>query len=457
MFQDIINLLVNLVKTMSVVMVLAYVMTRTGLYHTILDKKVTRVDQLQLIFIFGFFSIFGTLGGINILGAIANIRDLGPAIGGLVAGPVVGIGAGLIGAAHRLALGGFTAVACSISTVLAGLAAGLLYRYNKGEFIGLRAAVAFAALVEVFHMGVVLLSSRPFSQALALVQQISFPMIFANALGMGIFSFILVNYIRERETAAAKEMMEGELKVAREIQMGIIPKMFPPFPDQSEFDLYAILEPAKEVGGDLYDFFLLDDEYLFFAVGDVSGKGVPASLFMAVTKTLLKARAITGMTPGEILHRVNNELCMDNDSSMFVTVFLGILHLCRGEITYSNGGHNLPYLYHRDGRLQQLEKTPGIALGVMEDIPYGNREVVLQEGDCLLLYSDGVTEAHDLDNNLYEEERLEGFLAREGGSPPRELCQKLQAEINDFARGREPADDITVMAIKFYGCEKKCN
>ncbi|MGI5920994.1 MAG: LytS/YhcK type 5TM receptor domain-containing protein [Syntrophomonadaceae bacterium] len=284
---NIVDLLVELIKNMSVIIVLAYVLTRTRAYTTIMSKKEASPKQkLGLILVFGIFSIYGTLSGIEIMGAIANIRDLGPAIAGLIGGPWVGLGAGLIGGIHRYTLGGVTYIPCSISTVLAGIVGGLIYHYRKGGFVSITTAVTFMVLMEAFHMGLALVIVKPFSLILPIIQNVSLPMILTNGLGMGIFAFIIHNLIKERETQHTKEMIEGELSVAREIQMSIVPKIFPPFPEKSELDVFAILEPAKEVGGDLYDFFLLDDDHLCFTIGDVSGKGVPASLFMAVTKTL---------------------------------------------------------------------------------------------------------------------------------------------------------------------------
>jgi sigma-B regulation protein RsbU (phosphoserine phosphatase) len=289
--EGIIDLLINLIKSMSVVTVLAYIVTRTKVYSSILSvKKVTLKQNLVLIFIFGLFSIFGTLGGIDVMGAIANIRDLGPAIAGLIGGPLAGIGAGLIGSIHRFTMGGVTYIPCSISTVLAGLAGGLIYRIRKGKFIGIAGATVFMALMEIFHMGLALLIVRPFDVILPIIRDISLPMILTNSLGMGIFAFIIHNLIRERETQRTKELIEGELSVAREIQMSIVPKIFPAFPEHDEFDIFALIEPAREVGGDLYDFFLLDNDHLCLTIGDVSGKGVPASLFMAVTKRLSRPR-----------------------------------------------------------------------------------------------------------------------------------------------------------------------
>lgn len=449
MAGPVVNLLLTLIKNMAVVIVIAYVLTRTRFYTDILNKKFTIKNQALLILIFGLFSIYGTLSGMNILGAIANIRDLGPAIAGLVGGPLVGLGAGLIGAAHRYSLGGITAVPCALSTIIAGLAGGIIFKLKKGEFVGIYGAVIFAALMELLHMGLVLLIARPYDQALAIVKQVSLPMILANSLGMAVFAFIIANLIRERNTEAVKEMIESELKVAREIQMSIVPKIFPPFPDRPEFDIYALLEPAKEVGGDLYDFFFIDDEHLCFVIGDVSGKGVPASLFMAVTKTLIKAKTGKGMTSGEILTSVNNELCRDNDSGMFVTVFLGILNIRTGEVMYSNGGHNPPYLFRGTGVVETLKKTGGMALGVMENIPYERNKIALKAGDGLLLYTDGVTEAMDTGGNLFAEQRLEEVLLRNSSALPEEMSRCVLAEIERFATGAEQSDDITIMALKY--------
>ncbi|MDD3364343.1 MAG: LytS/YhcK type 5TM receptor domain-containing protein [Syntrophomonas sp.] len=448
--DGIIELFVNLVKNMSVVIVLAYVLTRTRAYSAIMNKKeITLKQRLGLILIFGLFSIYGTLSGINIMGAIANIRDLGPAIAGLIGGPLVGIGAGLIGGIHRYTMGGITYIPCSISTVVAGLVGGLIYQYRKGEFVSITGAVVFMALMETFHMGLALVIVKPFSQILPIIQNVSLPMIFTNALGMGIFAFIIHNLMRERETQKTKELIESELTVAREIQMSIVPKIFPAFPGRPEFDLFAILEPAKEVGGDLYDFFLMDDNHLCFTVGDVSGKGVPASLFMAVTKTLIKAKADIKLGPDEILYQVNNELCEDNDSGMFVTEFLGILTISTGDITFSNGGHNIPYLLRKNGELEVLPKIPGMALGVMEDFPYVCASVQVREGDSLVMFTDGITEAMNPAGELFSEERLENALRGIGGRNARDEVNHILQTTRQFVNGANQSDDITILVIQY--------
>jgi sigma-B regulation protein RsbU (phosphoserine phosphatase) len=253
-----------------------------------------------------------------------------------------------------------------------------------------------------------------------------------------------------KATTAAKERIESELQIAHEIQMSMVPKIFPPFPDRSEFDIFATLVPAKEVGGDLYDFFFIDDDHLCFAVGDVSGKGVPASLFMAVTKTLFRATAGNGGTPGEILARLNAEICRDNESCMFVTLFCAILNIRTGQVDYSNGGHNLPYYLHHSG-VSPLENTGGRALGLVEQSPYASARMVLGPGESLLLYSDGVTEAMDPSETLYSDQRLESFLASNPGSSPRQIIGDLVTDVRHFASGAPQSDDITGLALLYFG------
>ncbi|MEN6327196.1 MAG: PP2C family protein-serine/threonine phosphatase, partial [Syntrophomonas sp.] len=310
-------------------------------------------------------------------------------------------------------------------------------------------AVVFMALMEAFHMGLALVIVKPFSQILPIIQKVSMPMIVTNGLGMGIFAFIIHNLMTEKETQRTKELIEGELSVAREIQMSIVPKIFPAFPERPEFDVFAVLEPAKEVGGDLYDFFLLDDDHLCFTVGDVSGKGVPASLFMAVTKTLIKAKADIKLGPDEILYQVNNELCKDNDSGMFVTEFLGILTISSGEVVFSNGGHNIPYLLKNNGVVEALPKIPGMALGVMEDVGYVQANIRLNAGDSLVLYTDGVTEAMNPAGELLSEARLENILREFDSQTVQEEVHHILRSTRQFVNGASQSDDITILVMKY--------
>ncbi|MFH1350058.1 MAG: SpoIIE family protein phosphatase [Pseudomonadota bacterium] len=262
----------------------------------------------------------------------------------------------------------------------------------------------------------------------------------------------LNRYIKElTETTAAKERIESELKIAHDIQMGILPKIFPPFPERPEFEIYATIEPAKEVGGDLYDFFFMDDNHLCFTVGDVSGKGVPASLFMAITKTIIKIKATQGLTPDKVLSRVNQDLALDNPSLMFVTLFLGILDTRTGELEYSNGGHNPPYLLRHNGDLEPLETTKGMALGVMEDFSYQSRKVFLKKGDVLFSYTDGVTEAMNQRGDLFSESRLKKELMVLRNSSLEQITDGIMDKARAFSQGLPQTDDITILILRYKG------
>jgi sigma-B regulation protein RsbU (phosphoserine phosphatase) len=272
----------------------------------------------------------------------------------------------------------------------------------------------------------------------------------------GLSAHITVALERARliEAYVEKERMEEALKLAHDIQMSMLPKIFPPFPERREFDIFAAIAPAKEVGGDFYDFFFTDEDHLCFAIGDVSGKGVPASLFMAVTKTLFRAIAGNGGSPGEMLARLNTEICRDNEFCMFVTFFCAILNIRTGQLDYSNGGHNLPYHLHHDG-VSPLENPGGRALGIVEQSHYGSGRLVLAPGDALLLYTDGVTEAMDSRERLYSDQRLAEFLATHRGSSPRQVVGDLVSDVRHFAGAAPQSDDITALALRYLGTTEK--
>jgi len=245
--------------------------------------------------------------------------------------------------------------------------------------------------------------------------------------------------------------IQQDLSVARNIQQAILPKTFPPFPNHNEFEIYASMNAAKEVGGDFYDFFLIDNERLGFVMADVSGKGVPAAIFMAVSRTLLKATALKGITPGECLNHVNNLLCPESISSMFVTLFYGILNIKTGEVIYANGGHNPPYHLYKDGSVKELALTGGIALGIMDDLPYNMNTFQLNPGDGLFLFTDGVTEAFNAADELYSEARLEEKLRGLKDKGAEEIAKAIVEDVHEYSTGVQQSDDITVLAIKYLG------
>jgi len=261
----------------------------------------------------------------------------------------------------------------------------------------------------------------------------------------------LKQYIENlKETTAAKEKIESEIKIARDIQQGILPKIFPPFPEREDVDLFAFLEPAREVGGDLYDFFFIDNENLCFAIGDVSGKGIPSSLLMAISRTLLRAKVVSLIDPNVIVSQMNRELCRDNDNAMFVTFFLGILNLPTGKLLYCNAGHNFPLLLKQNREIIPLSQTHGTPLGLFEEYQYHMSSLTLSKKDMLILYTDGVTEAFDPNQVLYGENRLEKVVAGYAPDDPKGLSLNILEDVKNHSGIAEQSDDITVMVLRYY-------
>lgn len=251
-----------------------------------------------------------------------------------------------------------------------------------------------------------------------------------------------------REALAAKTRLialEQELDIARTMQQSVLPRTFPPFGD---FELDARMTAAREVGGDFYDVFMIDEDRLGIAVADVSGKGVPAAFFMLISRTLLKAVGSRGEPPAAALARLNELLAADNEQMMFVTVFYGILERTSGRFAFANAGHNPPLLLRADGRAEWIGEAGGIALAVMPGLDYQEGALTLAPGDALLLYTDGVTEAVDRDDALYGEPRLEATLAGSAADSASELVAKVFASVQDFARGVPQADDITCVGLR---------
>ena len=259
----------------------------------------------------------------------------------------------------------------------------------------------------------------------------------------------LVDYIDELEkTTASKERIESELRIARDIQMGMVPKMFPPFPERDDLDLYAKLIPAKEVGGDLYDFFIEDDK-LYFIVGDVSGKGVPASLVMAVTCRLFRTVAAHFQSPAEIVTALNDALAESNESNMFCTFFIGILDVKNGHLQYCNAGHNAPVMLASSGEVKFMEVKPNLPLGLFGDFPYEGQECDITKETSLFLYTDGVTEAENTAKALYSDERLLDLLDKQRKNMPQMIVDIVLDDVNKHVDGAEQSDDITIMCVHY--------
>ncbi len=252
-----------------------------------------------------------------------------------------------------------------------------------------------------------------------------------------------------RKATAEKERINAELSLASDIQAHMLPCIFPPFPDRQEFDIFATMTPAKEVGGDFYDFFMTDESHIAVVIADVSGKGVPAALFMVIAKTLIKNYAQTGMEPAEVFTIVNRTLCDGNDAGLFVTAWMGVLDLKSGKLTYVNAGHNPPMLRQKDGDFEYLKSPAGFVLAGLETIKYKQKELFLSEGDKLLLYTDGITEATDKENALYGEERLSAFMNAHKSLAPDEMLKGIKTDIDAFVGEAPQFDDMTMLMLDY--------
>lgn len=250
---------------------------------------------------------------------------------------------------------------------------------------------------------------------------------------------------------AENERIGAELNVATQIQADMLPNIFPTFSERKEFDIFASMDPAKEVGGDFYDFFFTDENHLALVIADVSGKGVPAALFMVIAKTLIKNQALTGQSPKDILMTVNNQLCENNKAEMFVTVWLGILDIRTGVMTAANAGHEYPVICKAGGEYELFKKKHGFALAVMEDSRYQEYEVQLNRGDTLFVYTDGVTEAGAIRTNLYGTERLVDVLNRNVSASCKETVEEVRDDIDKFVGEADQFDDITMLCLRLSG------
>lgn len=264
----------------------------------------------------------------------------------------------------------------------------------------------------------------------------------------------LQEYIKNLSSVMAeKERIGAELNVATQIQADMLPSIFPAFPEREEFDIYATMQPAKEVGGDFYDFFLVDEDHLAVVIADVSGKGVPAALFMVIAKTLLKNRAQMGDSPAKVLEVVNNQLCENNKAEMFVTVWFGVMQISTGKIVAANAGHEKPIIRKADGEFEIFKDKHGFVMGAMEGMKYKEYEFEIEKGGCLFVYTDGVPEATSSESELFGMERLVQVLNEEKDAPLPDILKSVKVSIDKFVKDAPQFDDITMLAL--YRAEDK--
>ena len=254
-----------------------------------------------------------------------------------------------------------------------------------------------------------------------------------------------------RKITAEKERISTELSLATRLQAAYIPHDFPPFPDRKEFDLYATMEPAREVGGDFYDFFLIDDDHLCLIMADVSGKGIPAALFMMVSKMILSSCAMLGKSAAEILTKTNEALCANNQEDMFVTVWLGILEISTGKLTAANAGHEYPALMQNGGSFGLYKDLHGFVVGGFEGMDYSEYELQLSPGDKLFLYTDGVPEASDAGRNMFGIDRMIKALNEDPQASPLKILTNVRGAVDIFVNGAEQFDDLTMLCFEYLG------
>ena len=254
-----------------------------------------------------------------------------------------------------------------------------------------------------------------------------------------------------KRVTAEKERIGAELSIATRIQAAMLPHVFPPFPDRPEFDIFATMDPAKEVGGDFFDYFLVDDDHLCLVMADVSGKGVPAALFMMASKIILANNAMMGKSPAEILTDANAAICSNNQEQMFVTVWLGILEISTGKLTAANAGHEYPVIRHPGGGFELYKDKHGFVIGGMEGVKYRQYELTLEPGASLFLYTDGVPEATSAEKELFGIERMLGALNHQPDAAPRSVLENVRADVDSFVKEAEQFDDLTMLCLAFKG------
>ncbi|QXO94868.1 SpoIIE family protein phosphatase [Methanospirillum purgamenti] len=446
-----------LFQIIAVIFVASYLFTRSRYFKEVITGKISIKTQIILTLFFGIVSIYGTLGNIQIHGALINVRDLGPLVGGLTCGPYVGIGAGLIGGFFRYTQGGPYMYSCFFASVMAGILGAVMYYANKKQFVSTPIAIIFTILVETLHSLIALITTTPPSQVVSIITVVIIPMIIINAIGMGIFSTMYHNLIAEWKTMDEKLALEteiakkdAELHIAAKIQQSFLPDTLPVFPG---FSIAAKSCPAKEVGGDFFDIIpfqviKLSKESLGIMIADVSGKGVPAALFMALSRIVVRVVAGWFDEPAKTITYANTIIEDNSKTGIFVTLFYGIINQEKKSLRYVNAGHNPPIIYRQTTREFFELPLTGIAIGVLPDAQYDQNVTILQSGDIICMYTDGVTEAVNETNEMYGENRLKELIQKNEYLEPQKMVDKIINDVNVFAGNEPQFDDITLMIIK---------
>ena len=399
----------------------------------------------------GLFGVYGNISGINLSGAVVSVRDIGPMLAGFTGGPLAGLIAGAIAGVHRLMMGGITAKACVVATCCIGLMCGFVSKVKHTVIEKPLWAVLIGALMEAFHLCVVLILVKPFETARDIVVQIAIPFILVNAIGFAMMIAIITYTEKQRRLTAEKSRMQSELEVANVIQHSLLPVIDETYPGREEIDIAASMEAAKEVGGDFYDIFFVDSNRLAIVIGDVSGKGVPAALFMASSKIILQncVRDIPDL--GTALSTANNVICARNEADMFVTIWVGVLDITTGKITAVNAGHDDPAVYRKGVGFELVPAKHGLVAGGMPGAKYRESEIQLGEGDKLFIYTDGVPEATDNDNKMFTIDRMLESLNANKDKSPAEILAGVKSGVDEFIGDAPQFDDLTMLCLELKG------
>ena len=444
------QIFLRMIGTLAVILVIAAFIGSSDIFSKFMKtgKRGKWTFTLLTGVLGGVFGIYGNISGFDMGGVVISVRDMGPMLSGFLGGPVGGLLAGVIAGAHRLTMGGETANACVVATCSIGLMCGVISRLRRSFIAKPLGALIVSAGMETFHLGVVLLMVKPFEHALEIVREIALPFIAVNTVGFVMMIGIMAYTEKQRSISLERNRLKSELEVANVIQHSLLPLLGESYPGRSEVDVSASMEAAKEVGGDFYDVFFFDSDHIAFVIGDVSGKGVPAAMFMAVAKIVIQncVRDIPDLA--QAAGTANNVLCSRNDAEMFVTIWVGVLDLRTGELKYVCAGHNPPVILSGGGASFVKTKN-GFVMAGMENVKYRANTLTLGDGDTVFLYTDGVTEAGNAKHELYGEERLLGCVASCAGEAPGDVIKKVSDSVDSFAAGSSQFDDITMLCFRF--------
>ncbi len=438
----------RLIGTLAVILLVAAFAGSTQLVKNNIGRKKTWKVIIITGLFGGLFGIYGNISGFALNGAVISVRDIGPMLAGFIGGPVSGVISGAIAGIHRLTMGGITAVACVVATCLIGLLCGILSIACPGVLKKYHWTLLIGVGMEALHLCIVLLIVKPYSAAFDIVRQIALPFVSVNAVGiasmMGIIHFIE----KQQALSLERERLKSELEVASVIQHSLLPSLTDKYPGRPEIAVSGSMEAAKEVGGDFYDVFFVGSDKIAFLIGDVSGKGVPAALFMASAKIILQNCIRDNQSLSDALFTANKVLYEKNEADMFVTVWAGVLDLQNGNLTYVSAGHNPPVLI-RGGNTEFLKTKNGFVLAGLGNVKYKEADLQLMEGDTLFLYTDGVTEASTKENELYGNDRLLACLAECTGAGVQAVLESVKESVDGFVQDNEQFDDITMLCLKW--------